>query len=335
MLTPRPVASSVDELLAGATRLGDDRPAEARSGARFERVEVDGAPGLVKYVHADLDFLIRANGDIGCLPRRVWELGLMDAAPDLIDHATLGVAPWGRHGWGAALLMRDVSATLVPAGDDPLPEEHHVRIVDACTGLAARLWGWTDDAGLLPFTSRWRFFGDPVLGVEEAMGWPEVVPRLAAEGWARFAAAAPADVVAAVDAVRNEPTALGAALATTPSTFLHGDWKLGNLGLGDDGRVVLLDWTYTGAGPIAHELGWYLALNRARIPAGWSKDDVIAGFRGALEGHGVATDEWWDRQLGLCLLGATAQFGWEKALGDDRAELGWWIDAARDGLRWL
>jgi aminoglycoside phosphotransferase (APT) family kinase protein len=41
------------------------------------------------------------------------------------------------------------------------------------------------------------------------------------------------------------------ASATTPTTFLHGDWKLGNLGVAP-GRTVLLDWTYPGIGPIAY-----------------------------------------------------------------------------------
>ena len=62
------------------------------------------------------------------------------------------------------------------------------------------------------------------------------------------------------------------------------------------------------------------------------------GFEGAvtrrIEQHGIDTREWWDRQLGLCLLGALVQFGWEKALGDED-ELSWWCAAARDGVRWL
>ena len=57
-------------------------------------------------------------------------------------------------------------------------------------------------------------------------------------------------------------------------------------------------------------------------------------FRAALERHEIRTDDWWDRQLGLCLLGAVVQFGWEKAYGDDD-EFAWWLDAAREGLRWL
>jgi hypothetical protein len=82
---------------------------------------------------------------------------------------------------------------------------------------------------------------------------------------------------------------------------------------------------------VAHELGWYLALNRSRLPAGHTKERVIDDLEAALTGAGVETAAWWDRQVGLCLLGTLVQFGWEKALGDDD-ELGWWCDAARAGI---
>lgn len=334
MLTPRPVASSADELLAGATRIGEHRPGDARSSAAFERVEIDGERCMVKYVHPQLDFTMRVSGDIGCRSRRVWSVGLMDAASDVIDHATLGVAPWGPNGWGAALLMRDVSDELVPTGDSPITEAQHLAFLDAIAGLSARLWAWEDDVELLPHRLRWAWFGADQIAGEAALGWPEAVPRLAAEGWERFAARVPADVGNAVEALRHDPTPLSKAVRFTPQTFLHGDWKLGNLGVASDGRVILLDWCYPGQGPVAHELAWYLAVNRSRLPVGYSKETTIAGLRAALEQHGVGTDGWWERQLGLCLLGAVVQFGWEKALGDDD-ELGWWVERAREGLRWL
>ena len=337
-LVPRPVAASVEELLAGARRLGGHRPADARSGAPFERVELDGERCLVKYVHPEHDFTMRVSGDLGCRPLRVWAAGLMDVAPDLIDHATLGAAPWGRNGWGAALLMRDVGAHLVPPGDDPLPEAWHLAFVDHCAGLAARTWGWVDTLELLPHRLRWAWFGRAQLDGEAALGFPEPVPRLAVEGWERFAAAVPADVADVVEALRRDPTPLSEAVAATPQCFLHGDWKLGNLGRAPDGRTILLDWAYPGQGPAAHELAWYLSLNRARLPQGHTKERVVEDFRAALERHGVATEGWWERQVGLCLLGALVQFGWEKALGDSddqRAELAWWVDAARAGAEWL
>ena len=61
---------------------------------------------------------------------------------------------------------------------------------------------------------------------------------------------------------------------------------------------MLLDWAWTGEGYACHELAWYLALNRARLPLGHSKESTIDDFRAALERHGVTTAGWFDRQLG-------------------------------------
>ena len=333
-LAPRPVAASVDELLDGARRLGDHTPDDARSSAGFERVEVDGEPCLVKYVDPTRDFTMRVTGDIGCRPRRVWASGLMDVVPERIDHATLGVARWGPHGWGAAVLMRDVGPQLVPFGDEPVTEAAHLAFIDGIAALSSAMWGWTDDLELLPHRSRWSFFGVAALDGEAALGFPEAVPRIAFEGWDRFDARVPADVRDTIRALRLDPTPLSEAVLETPQTFLHGDWKYGNLGTGADGRVVLLDWAYPGRGPVAHELAWYLSLNHARFPQGHTKESTIADLRAALERHGIDTDGWWDRQLELCLLGAVVQFGWEKAYGDDD-ELGWWVERAREGLERL
>jgi hypothetical protein len=333
-LTPRPLALSVDDLLAGARRIGEHRPDDARSGALFERVEVDGEPCIIKYVHPEHDFTMRVSGDVGCRPRRIWQSGMMDVAPDIIDHATIGAAPWGRNGWGVALLMRDVSSQLVQVGDEPVPEEHHLRFIDHCVSMAARLWGWHDELELLPHRLRWEWFGPEQLNGERELGFPEPVPKIAFEGWQRFAARAPAELCGVIGELRRDATPLSEAVLTTPQTFLHGDWKFGNLGAGDDGRTILLDWAYPGEGPICHELAWYLALNRARLPVGHSKESTIEAFEAALHRQGIATGGWFERQLGLCLLGAVVQFGWEKAFGDD-AEFGWWCSVAADGMQLL
>jgi hypothetical protein len=328
---PRPVFDSVEEMLAGCTLREPFFPDDARSGARFERVECDGERLVLKHVHLDDDFTMRVSGDLGCRPLRVWEAGLMDVASAYVDHAVLACARHdGRNGWGAAMLMRDVSAELVPVGDDPVPEEQHLRFLDHMAGFAASAWGWRDDLGLLPPHYRWWMFSSVALQGERELGWREAVPRLAEEGWQRFAGRAPGDVRDVVAELVTEPWPLAEALADTPTTFLHGDWKLGNLGTAADGRTVLLDWAYPGQGPVASELTWYLALNRARLPAGHDKESTIVAFEAALGRHGVDTSGWWDRQLGLCLLGALVQFGWEKALGPDD-ELAWWCDRAREG----
>lgn len=327
------VAASVEDLIGGAD---DRRPfpnPDGRSHARFEKVWIDGVPHVIKYLDPDHDFTMRVSGDLRSRTVRAWAAGLLDAAPDLVDHAIVGAAlGGGRNGWGAALLMRDVSGELLPQTDEVIPADQHDAFLDHLAAFCAATWGWHDDPisgpGLLPYAARWAWFGDAALEGERALGWPEAVPKIAEDGWRRFEECAPADVAGVVAELRRDVTPLAEALQQTPSCLLHGDVKASNTGRTADGRTVLIDWAYVGEGPACHELTWHLALDRSRLPI--SKEDTASAFRAALERHGVATADWWDRQLALCLLGGLVQFGWEKALGDS-GELDWWCEAARDG----
>jgi hypothetical protein len=332
-LVPRHVCSSVDELLAGATDRQPFLTSDSKSGSRFERATIGGEPHIVKYVHVDDDWTMRTYGDIGPRPLLVWRSGLMDIAPELIEHGTVGIAGGlGRHGWGAAILMRDLTDSMVPPGDDPIPIEHHLRFIDHLAGVAAKAWGWRDDVGLLAYSTRWHMFDDRMVDAERARGFPAIVPRITGDGWNRFADRAPADVRDVIQGLKQDCGPLVTALRTTPSTFLHGDLKFGNMGALPDGRTILIDWSYSGEGPVCHDLVWYLALNSARLPA--SKDASIDVLRAALGRQGIDVDGWWDRQVALCLLGGLVQFGWEKAFGDD-TEFGWWCERARAGASHL
>ncbi|MFP5326590.1 MAG: phosphotransferase family protein, partial [Acidimicrobiia bacterium] len=321
------VSPSVDALLNGASHREPFRNPDGRSSSQFERVWIDRAPHIVKYVHPDLDFTMRVSGDLSCRTVRAWASGLLDAASNVVDHTIVGAAlGHGRNGWGAAILMRDASADLLPGDGSVIPVEQHARFLDHLAALCAATWGWRDEGiGLLPYAARWAWFGHAALEGERALGWPERVPRVAFDGWERFAARAPRDLAEVVEALRHDAAPLASAVRTTPSCLLHGDVKASNAGIARDGRTVLIDWAYVGEGPACHELAWHLALDRARLPV--SKEATIESFRAALERRGIVTAPWWPAQLELCLLGALVQFGWEKALGDDD-ELGWWCDAA-------
>ena len=331
----RQVVESVRDLLAGAERREPFKPVETRSGVAFERVWIENEPFIVKYLHLDDDFTMRASGDLACRPLRAWAAGLFDVAPHTIDHAVVGAAGGvGRNGSGCAFLMRDVSPYLAPPGDEPFPEDQHASFLEHLAAMCASTWGWQDDLGMMPYEARWGLFGMAAIEGERRLGWPEAVPRIAASGWERFVALAPKAVAAGVTELLRDVTPLADSLRSTPSCFLHGDWKASNLGTGPDGRTVLIDWVYLGEGPACHEIGWYLALNRSKLPAGHTKERTIDDFRAALERQGVSTAEWWDRQLHLALLGTVVEFGWEKALGDEE-ELAWWCDAAAHGLQLL
>jgi aminoglycoside phosphotransferase (APT) family kinase protein len=167
---------------------------------------------------------------------------------------------------------------------------------------------------------------------EAAAGHDDAVPRAVAPGWAALRAADPAAHDVAL-ALATDPTPLVDALAETPTTLVHGDWKYGNLGSHPDGRTILLDWGWPGRGGPCVELAWYLAVNCDRLPE--SKQDATRALRAALERRGVTTAGWWDRQLELALLGGFIQLGWSKT--HDPAELGWWTErvlpVGRDLLR--
>jgi hypothetical protein len=329
-LVGREAVSSIDELISGASSRQPLGGTDGTSGATLERVVIDGERFVLKQLHVDDDWTMRGFGDLGCRPVRLWTTGILDALPPSIDHAVVGAAVGlGRHGWGAALLLRDVGEQLVPEGDDPIDLDQHRRFLDHLADLSVAFWGWEDDLDLLPVSCRYTAFNPYWLRAEEARGWPVPVPRIADEGWERFAERCPRVVRDAVTALRHDIDPLVAALADTPAAFLHGDWKLGNLGSHPDGRTILLDWTYPGAGPPLHDLAWYLALNAARLPE--SKEDAIEALRASFDGRGIDTATWWEAQLDLCLLGGLVQFGWEKALGDED-ELTWWCERAERGV---
>jgi hypothetical protein len=300
-----------------------DKHVDSLSGSPFERCLIDDEAFVVKHISRELDWVMRVLGDgvDGTRPRAliVWQEGLLDALPAEIDPVIVAMAydpPTGH----LHQVMRDVSPAMV-APDGTVDVAQHRRFLDHMAALHAAFWGFTDHYGLTTALHRYQF-ADPSWGPREAAaGHDDPIPRAFAGGWAAVRAAAPAAAEAAL-AITADARGLRDALAAGPQTFVHGDWKFGNLGRHPDGRTVLLDWAWPGAAPAPVDLAWYLAVNCDRLPE--SKEDAIRAYRRALERRGIATDSWWDRQLDLALLGAFVQLGWSKA--GDAAELRWWTD---------
>jgi hypothetical protein len=311
MRSEEPVFASVDEMVAGASlREPLDKAADSLSGSPFERVVLDGEPYLVKYVGAEFDWLARALGDRECFVRKLWRRGVLAALPKQIDHTIAAVSE------EPALLLRDVGQWLVPSGSAALPIQQHRRFLAHMAEMHATFWGFTDDMGLLPPGNRYMAL-TPATGEREL---DDPVPRMLVGGWQALAEAAPEAHRHAL-ALARDPAPLVAAMEATPATLVHGDWKAGNLGSHPDGRTILLDWGWPGrTGPLV-DVAWYLAVNCDRLPE--SKEDTIAAYREALEDNGIATELWWERQLGLALLGGFLQLGWSKTGNPD--ELEWWV----------
>ena len=319
------VFGSVTELIAGATSRVSLTEGAGKSGARLERLIIGGEPYVLKHLDLAQDWTMRASGCLAGAPLLAWERGLLARLPACFNQPIIGVfrepgagsAPSG----GCGLLMRDVSPWLVPVTDEPISLDQHLRFLRHMAALHAAFWECGGECEVVPVMHRYLELS-PWLTIAEAFaGSGHLVPRLVGEGWPRLAEVAPV-AAAIVTPLARDPGPLVEALAGTPQTFVHSNWKLDNLGTDAGGRTVLLDWEQPGRGAPLSDLAWYLAINCRRLPH--SKEAAIAAYRLALEEHGISTEAWWDRQLALCLLGALVQFGWEKALGGYDEELAWW-----------
>ena len=137
---------------------------------------------------------------------------------------------------------------------------------------------------VIPVTHRYLELSPWTAAAEAAVGSAHLVPQLVAKGWPLLAEVAPA-AAAVVTPLAYDPGPLVDALAGTPQTFVHSNWKLDNLGTDDQGRTVLLDWEQPGRGAALSDLAWYLAINCRRLPQ--AKEAAIAVYREALEAAGV------------------------------------------------
>jgi hypothetical protein len=325
----------LDDLLARATDRVPLLDGAGKSGARLERATIDGQPHVVKHVDLADDWTMRAVGDLAGTTLTAWRRGLLARLPDCLNQPIVAVAAVPSSGpctGGCVMVMRDVGSWLVPVDDNPIPLEQHVRFLDHMAQLHAAFWGGGDELEVVPAMHRYLDLSPWFAEAEAWVGSDLAVPRLVGEGWPLLATVAPT-AAAVVTPLAWDPSPLVEALEQTPQTFVHGNWKLDNLGTDPDGRTVILDWELCGRAAPLSDLAWYLAINCRRLPH--SKEAAIAAYRDALERHGIETAPWWDRQLGLCLLGAIVQFGWEKAFAGYDDELAWWEARAVEGARLL
>ncbi len=327
MVTMQPVT----EMLVRASTRETVRPDDGKSTSTFERLSIDGQRYFLKRLSPATDWIMRVTGDRVHRPYRIWQAGIMDRVPSCIDHTVVAMEIAGV-GDDAALsiLMRDVVSHLVPEGDGVVTLAQHAGFIDHLAQLSAGFWGFEDTAGdLATMEERLRFFDATNVARELAVMEPPGVIVAADTGWRRLPERS-AFLYEVAELVWRQPRTLTEPLAGTPRTFLHGDWKMGNLGSHPGGRTILLDWAYPGSGPACWDLCWYVALNRARLPE--SKEATIERFRADLERHGVDTADWFERQLDLCTIAIMVTFGWEKALGDE-SELRWWEHQVARAIR--
>ena len=321
-------SSSVEEMLAGAEQRHAWKNSDSLSGSRLERLTIAGEPHVVKYTCVNDDWIMRATGDLHCRQLTLFTSGVLDALPAAIDHAIVACAPFTseRGHRGGAFLMRDISGDLSRSGDGPIALPLHQQFLDHMALMHAAYAGFDRGDDLFPMAHHFVLLSPTMAAIEEQAGGADPVPPAVAGGWQLMAKRHPKQSAILRD-LAHDPSPIVDALNAGPTTLLHGDWKLGNLG-STNTTTLLLDWDRCGAGAPLVDVAWYLAVNCDRLPE--SKEATLETYRRSLEAAGVETSSWWDAQLRPALAGAFVQLGWSK--NEDEAEFGWWSDRLDEAL---
>jgi hypothetical protein len=295
------------------------------SGAQLTRLtRRDGARFVIKRDSHALDWIARVTGDDPEL-REAWLVRANPVLPDPVRLPHLGAA---RDGDAVGLLMPDLTGTLL-AWEQPVDIPTLERVLDALAALHRAPWHESLPAGF-PWTDRSRrllLLTRAAAAAYDAEGLPFGARFL--QGWDAFDRFAPAPASDLVRRLTTDPRPLFAALDRLPPAGLHGDLKLGNVGLADDGSVPVIDWQMTMVAPIAVELGWFLVANVAGLPL--PPDEILERYRHAAE---LAEDETWAAHRDLAVLTGMFLRGWRKGLDTDAAVVYPNGVAAADDLAW-
>jgi Phosphotransferase enzyme family len=321
--------------LAGATEW--PFPNDGWSGARLAIRERGGERFVIKRDSSAWDWIARATLD-GPLLREAWFAAHGPALPAPLWAPYRGAGTDEDAGPGVvALLMPDLTGVLLP-----WEQVADVATVERAMGALATLHAhdWApeslDGGPWCPLRERLLLLSRPAAEGYRDAGNP--VGERFLTGWEAFDAAAPSATRRLIADLSDNVTPLIRALARLPSTLLHGDLKLANVGLAPDARIALIDWQMVTVAPVAVELGWFLVSNAPSLPLG--PEAVLERYRSALEaagGHAVIDD--WDTQVDLAILVGLLLRGWRKGLdaaaqarypSGERAtdDLAWWAARA-------
>jgi hypothetical protein len=246
-------------------------PADARSGAVFERVVV-GPDYFVKQVSFASGWLMRASGDRACRQYLGWQAGFMDQSADSADHAVVAMGLDGA-GDDAVLttVMRDIGGFLDPPGDAMVPAGRHAGFIAHMAALHGTFSGWADKVGLTTIARRVGPFAPGTITAELTAAEVPAVAAAAAAGWAALPGRSPL-LWQLARLVRDRPEVITEPLSRMPRTFLPAAGRWATSALIRTGGPSC--WAgLPGAGPACWDLCWYLALKGRRLQAA----DMLAG----------------------------------------------------------
>ena len=299
-------------------------PNDGWSGSRLTALEDRGRRFVLKRTSFAADWIVRSTRD-SMIREAVLAAGPDPFRPPLrFTHLGAAAVEPGVAAEGAAILMPDLSESLLSwdqgtGGGAAIPHDELDRVLAAVAEIHAQPWSQhvPDNWPWCPAAERVTLLTRPSAERYAAQGvW---VGGRFIEGWDAFDRVAPPAARELVATLSGDAGPLVEALAALPATGLHGDLKLANVALHDNGEASFIDWQMASLGPVALELGWFLVANVAQLPDG--PDRMLDRYLGALRAAGgshVVGD--WEAQRDLVLIMGLLLRGWRKGL-DAEADL--------------
>jgi hypothetical protein len=302
------------------------------SGARHERLTVRLGSGdevrlVLKRVRPAFDWTAYRTGDLVGREalllgepafQGVWKIFSCPYVAYAVEEGEVG------------LLMEDLGDYLRPNVAQPLTVDEEDAFLRSLAALHARYWN--AEALNLPWLAaplrRFAILGPGAPSEELQRSAPHPLFREVSRGWEIALRRLPREIRALI---LHGPEEIAAAYAHLPATLLHGDAKIGNVAFVPDGRLAIFDWAGMGIGPATLDLGYYLAVNSARLAR--SKEEVMVIYRAMLSrelGRPIA-GPLWDELAAVAVLGGALMLLWSKALSLEAGAVGseeewsWWV----------
>src|SRR5581483_11927814 len=138
---------------------------------------------VLKVVDGRSDWLSIASHDTTGRAVCLWEDGVYDDLPPSIDSTVVGAARLGgSEPWPAALLMRDVTPSLV-AEDQPVDLATHVAFLDAMADLSVHFADRLPATAYMEFVDNYRFLSPGEAARQLAQGTAGGPQPHIADGW--------------------------------------------------------------------------------------------------------------------------------------------------------
>jgi hypothetical protein len=321
-------------------------PNDGWSGSRLTVLERDRKRFILKRTSWATDWIVRATRD-----QTLREAWIAANRPRVLGPM---VAPYLGSAVDrdcAVLLMPDLSGDLIawerPAHELGIDIPTLDRVLEAMARLHFTPWSprvASETFPWCPLPERLLLLSRPSAERYRADGL--AVGDRFIEGWDAFDRQAPASVRELLGAIADEPDPLLRALGRLPHVGLHGDMKLANVALANDG-VGIIDWQMTTVAPVAVELGWFLVSNVALLPqppdlvlerylgwARWHADRFAGGNDGPPRRSVQLVIDDWEAQTDLAWVVGLLLRGWRKGLDAEAGVRTGWGASGSEDLAW-